>query len=362
MTDRDPVIVAVLDRSDPPQHRAGFWADLDARLADLGPPAAPDGRGPIPGRDAEDAEPVPVVPLTEAEIEERRAGRRALVLSGFVAAAVLLVVGLTYGVDLLDDRSIDSPANAAGSSGNDEAGAFSTTTYLTRSVPDAELAEAERLVLAFLDAIAAGDVEVAAAMVGPVSEQHADEELGGLLDLLRVSAEGHGAWSSAEDREVTTVGVEPGLAVVVLEGTLSLEGTLEHRIAAFPVRRAEAADTWLVEPWADDIEAPIVEITAPDIDEEERTVLPVGVTEVEYRIDPAPTGEPATVWEAMDGEPYPPDVTSEPLSVSSGHNAVGDRSVVVLVAWEQGPTVGATAFRIDRPDATDPVPTTGSDN
>jgi hypothetical protein len=228
-------------------------------------------------------------------------------------------------------------------------------------VPDVELAEVERLVLAFLDAISVGDVEAAAAMVGPVSEQHADEELGGLLDLLRVSAEGHGAWSSAEVREVTTVGVEPGLAVVVLEGTLRLEGTLEHRIAAFPVRRAESADTWFVEPWADDIDAPMVEIAAPDIDEEERTVLPVGVTEIEYRIDPAPTGEPATVWDAIEGEPGPPIVTSEPMPVGGSYGGFDDRSVLVLLAWEQGPTVGATAFRIDRPDAADPGQTTPSD-
>ncbi|MDY7103752.1 MAG: hypothetical protein S0880_21425 [Actinomycetota bacterium] len=365
MTDRDPDIGAVLDDLQPPPHRPDFWSDLDMKLAEIGPLADP-GAEPDRHEQADDLVAPPVVPLTGAGIEQRRDRRRALVLSGLVAAVLVLVVAVTYGIDRLDRDAVDDRAVATEGSpssdataGGDGADPFDipTTTFVDRPVPDEDLALVENLVLQFLEAIAAGDVDAAAAFVGPVSEQRADEELGGLDALLREAAEGLGAWTAAEGRGVSSVGLEAGLVVVVLEGDLVVEGMPEHRVTALPVRRTESPDRdhfdvpggWAVEPWADDVESPIVEITTPDIDEEERAVVPFGSIEIEYQVVPRPDGEEVTTWESIDGDAYPPVVVSRPMPIRSVNGAMDDRSVLAFVAWEQGDVVGASAFRIDRP-------------
>ncbi len=231
-------------------------------------------------------------------------------------------------------------------------GSATTEPSAAQPVPADELADAQQVALHFLDAIAAGDIDGAAAQLGPISEDNADAA-GGVDQLLRDSAEGHGAWASAADRTVTPVGVEPGLVVVVLEGTLQVEGTTEHRVVAFPVRKAESAQAWFVEPWAYDLQdgAPI-EITAPAVDDEEWAPAPGDPTE------PFPvvvqSNAAGTMWTSFDGQPPAGrDVAAgQPLTV----DAPGDVQLVTVL-FQSGPTLSAAAFAV-QDDAPPPSPTT----
>ncbi len=153
------------------------------------------------------------------------------------------------------------------------------------------------MVTDFLDALGRGDVEAAASKVGPVSSERADMA-GGLDSMLHAATEGHGAWADATGRVVTPIGVAPGVAVVVLEGTLQVEGSTEHRVAAFPARKAESADAWFVDPWAYDLAsgAPL-RIESPAIDEEEWATVPSGASR-DVTVGAASAG---TVWASFDG-------------------------------------------------------------
>jgi hypothetical protein len=157
---------------------------------------------------------------------------------------------------------------ACGGGGGDRSG---QTTRPDEPGPVAagELARAREVVVQFVEALGAGKIGQAARVVGPISEQRADEA-GGLERLLRASTEGHGAWAASEDRVVTPIGIDAGIVAVMLEGTVRVEGTTEHRIEVFPVRKAESANAWFVEPWAYDVtRGKPVEIASPAVDDEE---------------------------------------------------------------------------------------------
>jgi hypothetical protein len=190
----------------------------------------------------------------------------------------------------------------------------------------------------FVDSLGKGDLAAAAATIGPSSEEHA-AAAGGLKSMLQQSTEGHGAWLNARDRVVTPVGVERGMVVVVLEGTLQVEGTTEHRIAAFPVRKAESADAWFVEPWGYEIAAtrPLL-VRSPTIDDEERAPVKAG----EPIVMTVETATAGSVWTVFDDKlPTKIDVTQ------GAHTSqiTGDAEERVVVVFESGPTIYATAFR-----------------
>jgi hypothetical protein len=164
------------------------------------------------------------------------------------------------------------------------------------AVPAADLVRAKQATVTFVDSLGRGDIEAAAAVVGPISEQHAGNAAG-LRSLLQESTEGHGAWLGATDHVVTPIGIAPGIAVVVLEATLRVEGSIEHRVAAYPVRKAESADAWLVEPWAYVCgAAPPLPIPSPRVDAESwADPAPGARNEIEVRATAA-----GTVWASFD--------------------------------------------------------------
>lgn len=238
--DRDPVVVRALQRVEVLEHAPDFWERLSSRLATLDAPAAPtthdddaDGAG------AADAESIPVVALER----ERRSvpSRRGWLLA--VAAVLVLVLGVAALVATDDDDRVRvGPAAGPGST---------STTQASPRDPKG-LPRSATVVLEFLEALANGDVAGAAMRMGPRSEAYIEATTGSVEDFLRQAAEGYGAWAAAADRSITTIEVRPGDVVVVLSGTITVEGAAERRHDAFPVRYAESAGAWFVEPWAFD--------------------------------------------------------------------------------------------------------------
>lgn len=104
--------------------------------------------------------------------------------------------------------------------------------------------------LGFLDDLGGGDLQGAAARLGPGSEAYLQATAGSVEAFLQVAAEGFGAWAAAPDRATNLVEVRAGDVVVVVSGTLLVEGNVEERYDAFPARYAESAGVWFVEPWA----------------------------------------------------------------------------------------------------------------
>ena len=170
----------------------------------------------------------------------RRGTRRAQVAG--IAGAMALTVAACGD----DAPTASTPTGAPGVSAPSTTDP--TTTAPGKPVSDADRAQAAAAVVTFVDALGAGDVERAAAILGPVSIANA-ASAGGVAALLRQSTEGHGAWIGASDRTVTAAGAAPDVAVVVLQGTLQVEGMTERRVAAFPVARSAPDQPWLVEPW-----------------------------------------------------------------------------------------------------------------
>jgi hypothetical protein len=225
-----------------------------------------------------------------------------------------------------------------------------TTTAPGAGVPAADLDEAKRVVTAFVDSLGKGDLDGAAATVGPISEQQA-EAAGGLRSMLQQSTEGHGAWIGATDRTVTAIGIDHGLVVVVLEGTLQVEGSTEHRVAAFPVRRAESAKVWFVEPWAHEIaQTPPLLVRSPSVDPLDYAKAELDEP-VDVRVETALVG---SIWFSFD-DGAPDEVTVEAGPRSTSRSASAKERVVIL--FESGPTLYATAFRLVDDDAAPPSST-----
>jgi hypothetical protein len=215
-----------------------------------------------------------------------------------------------------------------------------------------DLARAEQAVVTFVDSLGAGDVDAAAAVVGPVSEERANQA-GGLRSMLQTSTEGHGAWRSAADRTVTPIAVGPGLAMVVLEGTLRVEGSTEHRVVVFPARRAESAGAWFAEPWAYDLASdPPLSIISPTVDAEERAALAPG-TELEVAAAARASG---TVWASFDAARAGAKEVSSGGTVRFAPDAPGSHLVAVL--FQSGPTLYASGFRVTSTTGA-PEPTAG---
>ncbi|HUP71954.1 MAG TPA: hypothetical protein VM282_02795 [Acidimicrobiales bacterium] len=220
-----------------------------------------------------------------------------------------------------------------------------TTTVPTTTVPNqsgpvtpADLTAAERAVLTFVESLGRGDLDAAADVVGPVSEERTNAA-GGLRSMLQQSTEGHGTWLAATDRTVTSIGVDLGLVAVVLEGTLMVEGTVEHRVAVFPVRKAELAATWFIEPWAYDIQSggPF-RISKPIVDAEEWATAgtPLDVT--------IETDAAGTAWTSFDAQP-PIKTTLSQAGSSTVRPPTGTANLV-MVLFQSGPTLYGSGFRV----------------
>ncbi len=341
---RDPVVGTALDHLPIPEHHEGFWEDFFSGLhrldtvhppgdADRVPPAdAPSGAG----RDRL----APVVHLDEihpSSPDRPRVNWR--VLAGI--AASIVVFALAIGIGHLQSRSPSAPvvADEPPTAGDGGGGGSAPSTTDVHPVDAADLVAAQQQVVGFIDALGRGDTAAAAGFVGPISEQNA-EATAGLDSMLTSAAEGHGAWAAA-DPAVSTFGLAPGLAVVVLEGDLVVEGTTEHRIAAFPVRKAESLGAWFVEPWAYDLTAdPPLQIVTPSIDDQERPTS-VGEKYLAVQVDTPASG---TAWLT----------TAAGIRESVDVGATGGTAAwqlepgagLVVITYVDGPVLSARAFRM----------------
>jgi hypothetical protein len=270
------------------------------------------------------------------------------------ASAVAIVLSFTAcGDDLAVPASPPATPQSTTASTAPSSSTLPTTTLPGDTVSAAELDEATRVATTFVDSLGRGDLDAAAATVGPVSEEHAAAS-GGLRAMLQQSTEGHGAWLGAVGRTISAIGVDHGLVVVVMEGTLSVEGNREHRVAAFPVRKAESASAWFVEPWAYEIAGtPPLLVRSPAVD-------PFDLARVETDEPFAVTVETALagrIWLSVDDRsPHasPVDVGPRSTTVSA------DAAERVVVLFESGPTLYAKAFRVvddDAPTTTSPSTT-----
>lgn len=252
--DRDAGLAEALRTLPVPDHAPDFWAALDRRLADE-PRHRHAGSviGAAPAAAPADDDPPLVVSLTE---RRPPAPHRLRLLS---VAAVLVVV-MAAAVTLVR-RQDDAPrVRAAGPGGSVTATTPTTSAPVTTattapvrtgpSTPDGAL-------LAWIEAVGAGDVEAALALTGPRSAAYADALTGGagLRGFIVESGEGYGAWADAPDLKTTVIALEASageeIAIVILAGTWTGEGGTMFRTDAVPVVRGAGAG-WLVEPWAID--------------------------------------------------------------------------------------------------------------
>lgn len=123
-----------------------------------------------------------------------------------------------------------------------DGGALTFTLAVTRSPEEAAMA--------WIEAVAAGDLDTAAALMASGSLAYVDEH-GGLAAFSTDMVEGWGAWTRVVDRRLWAVGGQltdgaPATAVVLL-GTISQEGMTERRAAALVM--VEADGGYLVDPF-----------------------------------------------------------------------------------------------------------------
>jgi hypothetical protein len=262
---------------------------------------------------------------------------RRFVRSVATGAVVLLTLGACGGDDSVSSSSAPESTPTTTAPAPTTTSPPSTGNERKPTVSAADLDAAKQVVLEFVEALGKGDIAAAAKVVGPVSEEQA-KDAGGLQSMLQQSTEGHGAWRSAQGRIVTTIGVEPGIVAVVLEGTLRVEGSTEHRVAVFPARKAESAQAWFVEPWAYEIPSAPLRVTTPTVDAEEFATInpPLEVT-VETR-------DAGTVWMAFDAQaPIEKEIASAGAVTARPQTGSAER---VTALYHAGPTLYGLGFRV----------------
>lgn len=286
MTDRDPVVARALQDVPVPDHLPGFWEALDARLdeldaaaADLGADAGRVATTPPPVRGADrpaappgggrvDTSELPAVAALRPPAPPPARHR----LRFLAAAAAVAVVALAAGLLVRDSGPTDEGGELAGTpeataapttpapdgsraetfaADPTEQPAGSTATGMAMDSAGAAVAGAATAVDAvatFTDALGAGDLASARALLGPRTAARLAALGRDGEGLLVAMAEGWGSWSGSPDRRLAEVPIPGAGSVVVLEGTRAPEGRRERATHALPV--VPAAGGWLVEPMA----------------------------------------------------------------------------------------------------------------
>jgi hypothetical protein len=273
----DPVVRTALQRLPIPPHTDAFWSQLnglldaegasDFALSDGGaddhaPPTVSAARAALADAPLIVAsEPDPALALVPRAL--RRTSNGVLLA---VAAAAAVVVTLA-GTTLLDERD----GTQSGTSGEEVQAFQADSTLVDDTEPDdvtavALSAESEALsseaVLEWVVAVGGGDETGAWEAMGPMSQAHFGSQDAFAAEMSSL-AEGYGAWSAAEPDEVLVTPVlssgEGTTAVVTLIGMLDLEGALERRADAFPVRLVDGDA--VIEPFAS---AGALEIVVPE--------------------------------------------------------------------------------------------------
>lgn len=224
----DAVVARALRSITVPDHGPGFWDELAERIA---------GAPPVAG---------------VHRLEPTRAARPLRVPA--VAAVLAAVVGLAGLLATRDGGhdpgGVADRATTTTETRDSATTAAPTTTTTTAGQP---VESPEEAVLAWIDAVADGDVDAAAARTGPRTRGAIEGRGGSLEQYLTVAQEGYGAWAAVDDPMVTelTLGDVDGesVGVVVLSGERPSEGQVEERHDALPVVLADDG-RWLVEPAA----------------------------------------------------------------------------------------------------------------
>lgn len=261
--DRDPVVTKALRDITVPDHGPDFWSGLSARLATEPAPVAdrrsgvmpaPVGASTTPAAEAEDEEEGRVVPLLP---QRERRGRSTTWLAS--VAAVLVVVAAA--VALVNRPEPEAERLRVAERSEEEPAATTSTTsprdsVVTTVAASAGMATPDAAVVAWLEAVGAGDTARAARLTGPWSKRYVDSLTGGagIEGFLTEAGEGFGAWADSPDRSTTEVDLDvegQDITIVVVSGTWTGEGGTTFRTDAIPAVRTDAG-TWLVEPWAGD--------------------------------------------------------------------------------------------------------------
>jgi hypothetical protein len=307
--DRDLVVEGVVRRIPVPDHAPDFWHDLERRLHAVG--------GGVHSADvAPEAEDLPVVALQPPSPPHRLRRRRLR-----AAAAVLVVIGAVGALAVTASRDEGRLTPAA--TPPSEPPPTTSPSEIT-SAPGSDQA-----VLAFLDALGDGDLEGAAARLGPASEAYLEATAGSVESFLRVAEEGYGPWAASPDRRTSIVEIRTGEVVVVVTGTVEVEGTTERRADAFAARYAESARAWFVESWAHD----------PDAD-----AFTLRVTDARDRVEIFTPAE-GSAWLAVD------DTAPIRIDIDADHTGTWDLSLpvdgqhLVVVAFINDTTFTAMASR-----------------
>lgn len=249
--DRDVQVAWALQTLPVPDHRHGFWRDIETRLSTIDAPsaqAAPDASSLwAPGDDRESD--LPIV----AELADHRRHRSAAGLAAALILVVAVIVTLAIGKPSSEQVRIAGPGRPG-----QEVPPSNATTPTAVPVPTGPSASTtpEAALVDWLTAVGAGDTDTAAALTGPRSTAYVNALTGGagLEGFLMEAGEGYGAWADSPDRSTTEVALDvdgEDITIVIVSGTWSGEGATGFRADAIPVVRSSDG-TWLVEPWAID--------------------------------------------------------------------------------------------------------------
>lgn len=341
--ERDPVVARALRDLRVPEHGPEFWERLEARLAAEDRPrrreaAAAQAVESSTDENGDDPDITAVVSLEEARA--RRGTRR-----GRIVAVASVAAGLLVGVAALRSSPDGSELRTAGPA--------SSTTAQPDPGPRAKTTEtgAEDAVVAWFEAVAAGNAAAASELLGPRSRRYLDALSIPVERYARESQAYGAAWASSPDRRTTEFRLPAGtgddIRIVVLSGTWE-SGTWEEEYGT-DASRTDAIPAvlspdgrWLVEPVAiDPVRGGRLELVSPRPGESGLSGLtPDGVIEVSA----SGTG---TFFFSLDGEPLD-EVAGRQGGGSvegsydpPGEMASGTRSL--LVAYLDGDTIAAVA-------------------
>jgi hypothetical protein len=319
---RDPLVERALRRLPVPEHAPGFWDELEARL----------GTNPVPSPIAGDSSVAAPDPYLEKAWDHRPARTLMGAVAALAAAVVLVAAVVVAGRASHPEGRTQRPAAP---------GSTAPTTATTALDPAAQ--GAVDAVRTFLDALGHGDRKTAAGLLGPRSEQYAIATAGSADAMLQVAEEGFGAWAASPDRTYRAIAIRPGDVVVVVQGTRTSEGQVEHRADAIPARKAESAGVWFVEPWAfDPATGGRMELQTPD-PAGNPPRLGVGQS-VEVSV-----AAPGDAWFALDGPAERVTAVSSPAGRVARWRPVGvaPGRHLLVVAFVNDTTFTALAREID---------------
>jgi hypothetical protein len=251
--ERDPFVARALRSMPVPDHRPGFWSELEARLAVIHAARSGQQRDPaIPPMVSDempsslDARELPLAEprLTESRRERRVRQRRVLLR---VAAVVLITAaGTALILSRTDERNLgpnDVPVTTTAVTPKATTVPATTTpvTPAPTTVSEPPARTPQTAVQEFVQAIG-GDSEAAFATLTNESR----EFLGSPAQLAAGFAQEFGPWSSpsAIEQETVMVARSPAatqIAVVTYTGTFDVQGAPQPRTQAFALLREGGA-------------------------------------------------------------------------------------------------------------------------